>query len=192
MIDDLIEQYPDDDQKAAVIAALAEAAQEYGNDELMDYAIGLLQGQIDKRNTCIYRQYMDDLSREYVSLGAIDRCRVKSGFRYVRKQNDVTMSQVFGGSASYTFTVGSKNVSKNNGDTNQLSANAAEQTDPYLRQNSETKYGYIPEEDAQKFLGNTCVYINTTDWAVLVTPSGKDVIEETARAINEYIAQHNQ
>ena len=185
-IDGLLEGQ-DDAGQAAIVGALAEAAESSGNDELLDYLLGLLDDLLKNGNTCIYRQYMGDTSREYVSLGAIDRCRNRSGFRYVKKRSDVTMSQVFGGSASYTFTVGQTTVKKNNGEVGKLQTNVVEQEDKYLRQNSETKYAYISEDDAQRYLGNTCVYIHKTDWAILVTPPAKALLEEVGRIINQYM-----
>ena len=170
------------------MAALAEMTASAGDQELMEFLLSLLDDLLRDGNTCIYRQYLDDPSREYVSLGAVDKCRIRSGFRYVRVQQEVTMSQLFGGSASYTFTVGADTVTKNNGEGGKLETRVVEQTDSYLRQNSETKYAYISEEDSKRFLGSTCVYIVNTDWAVLVTPGMEQKIKEVTDIINALMA----
>ncbi len=174
----------DEEGKAAILAALADYAAATDDTDIWDYLLSLLDDLLRDGSTCIYRQYLDDPSKEYVSLGAIDKCRVRSGFRYVRVDQEITMSQLYGGSASYTFTVGSDVMTKNNGETATLTTRVVEQTDSYLRQNSETKYGYVAEGDAQRYLGNTCVYIVKTDWAVLVTPGMEQKIKEVTDIIN--------
>ncbi len=175
----------DDADAAAVVAEVAEIAALSDDSDLWDYLMSLLDDLLNSKNVCVYRKYMDDLSREYVSLGAVDKCRVRSGFRYVRKQQEITMTQIFGGSASYSFTVGGDTVLKNNGQTAPLEARVVEQTDAYLRSNSDTKYGYISEEDAQRYLGCTCVYIPNSDWAILVTPGMEKIMEGVALLLQQ-------
>ncbi len=177
----------DDQKKAAVVVLLSEKAQQTNNDELFDYALNLLNKLLRDGNTCIYRQYMGDDSREYVSLGAMDRCRNVSGFRYVRIDDTVTMSQMYGGSASYSFTVGNDYVEKNDSKTSPLTAATVEQTDKYLRGQSDTKFAYISEDDALKYLYCSAAYIRTTDWAILVTPGMAKEIEELAEIISEMV-----
>ena len=175
----------DDEAKAAAVALLAHEAETNGNSELYEYARRLLDELLRNGSTCVYHQYLSDASTEYVSLGAIDKCRRKSGFRYVRRGNDATMSQMFGGSASYTFTIGQSTVTKNDGKTDTIAKNAVEQTDRYLRNDDDTKYAYIAETDAKKYLGCECVYIRSTDWAILVTPGVAKKILELADIISE-------
>ncbi len=179
----------DPEGQAALVAALAEAAQNSGNDDLLQYAKDLLDELLKNKNTAIYKQYLPDKSREYVSLAAMDKCRRASGFRYVRRGSTVTMSQLYRGSASYSFTIGTNKVVKNNGDEGQLSVNAAEQADNYIRPGSSAKYGYLAEGDALKYLGCGGVYIQTTDWAILITPGMEKTIEEVAEILNTLAEQ---
>ncbi len=179
----------DDKGRAALVAALAEAAESSGNDELLQYAKDLLEDLLKSKNTAIYKQYLPDKSREYVSLAAMDKCRRHSGFRYVRRGSNVTMSQLYQGSASYIFTIGSNKAVNNNGDDVTLSTNVVEQADTYIRPGSSAKYGYVSEGDALKYLGCEGVYIQTTDWAILVTPGMADTIKEVAAILNELAAK---
>ena len=139
-------------------------------------------------STCIYKQYLDDKTKEYVSLGAMDRCRILSGFRYVRQDNDITMSQMFGGSASYVFTVGKKRVVKNDGNTHTMKANTVQQTDSYLR-DDDVKIAYVEETEAKKLMECECVYIKNTDWALLITPGVAKQIQEIGDILNEMVAR---
>ena len=171
--------------QAAIVATLAEASQMKGNGELNDLAKELLDELMRNGNSFIYRQYMNDNSREYVSLAALDKCRRQSGFRYVRKGMNVTISQLYQGSASYIFTVGSSSMIKNNGEEVTLKVKCAEQNDRYIRGNSSAKYAYIDEDDSYKYTGCDCVYIRTTDWAVLITPGMQKTMKEAAEILNE-------
>ena len=171
--------------QAAIVAALAEAAQQKGNSGLNDLSKELLDELMRNANSFIYRQYMNDNSREYVSLAALDKCRRQSGFRYVRKGMNVTISQLYQGSASYIFTVGSSSMIKNNGEEVSLKVKCVEQNDRYIRGNSSAKYAYIDENDSYKYTGCDCVYIRTTDWAVLVTPGMQKTMKEVAEIMNE-------
>ncbi len=174
----------DDESKAAVVAFLAQASASSGNDSLFDYAKNLLDQLLRDGSTCIFRQYADDDTKEYVSLGAMDRCRRKSGFRYVKEGQEVTMSQSDGGSASYTFTIGKNSVLKNDDTTDTMDYVTVEQTDKYLR-NDNAKIAYVEESYAKKYLGCEAVYIRTTDWAILVTPGVAAKIIELGKIINE-------
>ena len=175
--------------QAAIVAALAEASQNTANTDLNDLAKELLDELMRNGNTFIYRQYMNDNSREYVSLAALDKCRRQSGFRYVRKGMNVTISQLYQGSASYIFTVGSSSMIKNNGEEITLKVNCVEQSDRYIRGNASAKYAYIDEDDSYKYTGCDCVYIKTTDWAVLITPGMQKTMKEVAEIMNEMAAR---
>ena len=179
----------DEQGQAALVAALAQEAEQSGNDELLQLAVDLLNELLRQKNTCIYKQYLSDRDRVYVSLAAMDKCRVHSGFRYVRRGSKVTMSQLYSGSASYIFTIGSNVVEKNNGEGSKLSVNAVEQADNYIRPGSASKYAYIADADAKQLLGCDGVYIKTTDWAILITPGMADTIKEVAEILNELAAR---
>ena len=176
-----------DAQKAAIVAYLADIT--YGDTDsgLYDYMRNLLDELIRNGSACIYRQYLDDRSTEYVSLAAVDNCRMYTGFRYVRKDGsaDITMSQINNGSASYTFTVGKTLVAKNSSDTDNMDKAAGEHTDEYLRRGSNEKYCYITEDFARKYMGCGCAYVDNTDWAILITPGMDQIITEIAGILGE-------
>ena len=167
------------------MAALAEASRICSNDDLNSYARDLLDQLLKDANSFVYRQYLSDTNREYVSLAAMDKCRRQSGYRYVRKGVNVTISQLYRGSASYTFSVGSDKMYKNNNEEVDLVVKCAEQTDKYIRGNSSVKYAYIAESDSFGYTGCDCVYIKTTDWAVLVTPGMQKQLKDIAQILNE-------
>ena len=136
----------------------------------------------------IYRQYLPDKAYEYVSLAAVDRCRAYSGFRIATKNGVEGMAQVRG-SASYVFTVGSRTVIKSDEKREDLKQKAVSQQDSYIsRENGKdygTRYTYIEERDAKRFLNNECVYIPGTDWAVLVTPNVSRLLKDFLEALDE-------
>ena len=57
--------------------------------------------------------------------------------------------------------------------------------DQYIRNTSQTKYTYISEDDARKYLGVSCVYVGGTDWAILVPAGNEAEISELAKMIEE-------
>ncbi len=177
-----------EEEKIALVALLNQEAEKSGNKKLAAYAKNLLDELLRNGSTCIYKQYADDKTREYVSLGAMDRCRILSGFRYVRQDNDITMSQMFGGSASYVFTVGKNTVTKNDNTTTTMKVNTVQQADRYLR-DDDTKIAYIEETEAKKFMECECVYIKNTDWALLITPGVAKQIKEIGDILNEMAAR---
>ena len=190
----LIEDYCDEDfehlpdkEQAMVTAAVAMAADNADNDSLSQNAASLLEDLLDRANSQIYRQYTGDYSVEYVSLGSVDKNRKLTRFRSVKERSvrQTTMSMIGRGSASYTFTVGDNTVLKNTGDTEKLEKNAVEQADQYIRNTSQTKYTYISEDDARKYLGVSCVYVGGTDWAILVPAGNEAEISELAKLIEE-------
>ncbi len=161
------------DDGAAVIAALTAYQDVHGdgNDDLNKRIQELLQELIDAHNAFLYRQYLKDDSREYVSLAAVSRCRKYTKFRLVEKEGISTMSQIAGGSASYGFEVGEKGVIKNNGSKEKMNVACVSQTDEYLYGSKMTLYPYISEDSSGKYLYCTCAYIKNTEWAVLITPA---------------------
>ena len=177
-----------EEEKIALVAVLTQKAESSGDKKLASYAKNLLDELLRNGSTCIYKQYLDDKTKEYVSLGAMDRCRILSGFRYVRQDNDITMSQMFGGSASYVFTVGKKSVVKNDGNTHTMKANTVQQTDSYLR-DDDVKIAYVEETEAKKLMECECVYIKNTDWALLITPGVAKQIQEIGDILNEMVAR---
>lgn len=174
-----------DADKAAAAAALSEELDNLADDDLEAYLRGLLDQLLAEGNPYIYRQYVSDMSREYVSLAAVDRCRSATGFRYVSGDGagSTTMSQIFGGSASYMFKVGSTEVNKNNGDKALLSIPAVSQTDSYIPGGGDTEYTYLFEDDAKKYLYVTGRYVRGTDIAILVTEGMEKRIKELVEAL---------
>ena len=144
---------------------------ENNNDKVLDFARELLNEVVEEHNVFVYHQFEADTATRYVSLAAIDRARVWTRYRYVRIGNEVTMTQLLDGSASYSFTIGDNTVTKASGQKEQMQGKAVQQKDEYLRGSQTTKYGYLTEEDAYKYLGDTAEYIDKTEWAVLVTKS---------------------
>lgn len=169
--------------KATAAAALVDLSNINPSDDLEKYLKDLLDELMREGNTFIYRQYTKDSSLEYVSLGAVDNSRFATGFRYVEENSvsQTTMSQIFGGSASYTFILHSKELFKSNGDKDELTINAVEQTDKYIKTKDNRKYTYIFEDDAKKYLNVSCRYVRGTDYAILVTegmdPKIKRIVE---------------
>lgn len=177
----------DDAEAAAIIEALSEIADENPDDDLTDYINDLLNQLLANGCPYVYEQYGADTSTEYVSLIAVDNCRKTSGFRYVRENNTnlTTMTQVFGGSASYTFENGSKTVQKNNGEKDTLSVAATRQTDRYARGEEDTEYTYLSKDDAKKFLYVSGRYIKGTDKAILITSGMEPTVRKLVEALEE-------
>ncbi|MBR1860912.1 MAG: hypothetical protein IJ796_03495 [Lachnospiraceae bacterium] len=166
-----------DFDKAAVVAALTDFADARDDAGAYDYALDLLADLLASGNPFVYRQYLPDQSKEYVSLAAVDNCRRYTRFRLVDKeaQNDgtgekATMQQFVQGSASYVFEVGSTVVYKNNNETDMMDTAAVSQEDESIRHSKTAKYPYITEDYSGKYLYCTCVYLPGTEWAVLITP----------------------
>lgn len=177
--------------KATAAAALTDMLDKNPSNDLEAYLKDLIAQLLGEGNPYIYRQYMRDQSMEYVSLGSVDNCRSATGFRYVEEESasETTMSQIFGGSASYTFILYSKEVIKNTGEKDLLTVNAVEQTDKYIKTKKNRKYTYIFEDDAKKFMGVTCRYVRGTDYAILVTegmdPKIKAIVDLLENSDNE-------
>ena len=172
--------------KGAIVAYLADLTTGDTDSGLYTYMRSLLDDLIRDGSACVYRQYLDDRSAEYVSLAAVDNCRMNTGFRYVRPEGSdiVTLSQFFGGSASYSFTIGNTTVYKNDRSTDEMDKPAGEQTDNYLRSGSNEKLGYITEDYARKYLQCGCAYVDNTDWAILITPGMDELISEIAEILS--------
>lgn len=176
-----------DEEIAAAVEALSEIADTNPDDDLTKAINDLLNQLLSDGSSYVYEQYRADKSTEYVSMAAVDNCRRTSGFRYV-KENDTeltTMTQVFGGSASYTFTNGSKSVLKNNGEKDSLSIAATRQTDKYVRGGEDTEYTYLCKEDAKKFMYVSGRYIKGTDMAILITSGMEPKIRKIVEALEE-------
>gem|GEM_PF-6661309 len=162
-----------DDDAAAALAALVTYEDVLGgeDDDLDSYIQELLQQLIDARSVFIYRQYLENTEKEFVSLAAVSRCRKYTRFRLVTKDEISTMSQIAGGSASYGFEVGKKGVTKNNSSKEKMDDATVSQEDEYLYGSKIAKYPYISEESSGKYLYCSCAYVKDSEWAVLITPS---------------------
>ncbi len=160
-----------DDEKIAVIAGCMRYGKENSNEFVCDFARELTKEVVDEKNVFIYHQFTADPTAEYVSLAAVDRARRYTRYRYVRIGNEITMTQILDGSVSYVFTIGSNEVEKASGQKEQMSGAAVQQKDPYLRGELITKYGYLLEDDAYKYLEDKAEYIDNTEWAAVITPS---------------------
>lgn len=169
-------------------AALQDVLDEDYTEAVLDYIKQLLDKMLREENPYIYRKYMRDLSAEYVSLGAIDNCRNATGFRYVDEKNaDVTtMAQIRGGSASYTFSVYSKEVLISTGETDMLKKNAVQQNDKYIKTKKSRKYTYILEDDAKRLMKVGCIYMRGTDYAILITDNMDDKINKMVELLAQF------
>ena len=174
------------DEQAAVLAALTEFAKARDVGEAYDYLIDLLDDLLKKLHPFLYRQYLKDGKREFVSLAAVNRCRRYTRFRLVQEGREVTMSQIVGGTASYVFEIGKKTVTKSNGETDIMDIAVKEQEDVSLYGDERTKYPYITEEYSGKYLYNTCVYVPGTEWAVLITPQTDKKISQLLDLLDIY------
>ncbi len=176
-----------DEEEAAVVEALSEMEESTGDGDLSDAIDDWINEMISNGNPYVYQQYAGDSSTEYVSMAAVDNCRKTSGFRFVKKNNTelTTMTQIFGGSASYTFTNGSKDVLKNTGEKDTLTVAAVSQQDKYVRDGDDTEYTYLAKADAKKFLYVSGRYIKNTDKAILITPTMEQTIRDLVDALDE-------
>ena len=177
------------DEAAAAIAAISSYEDVHDDEDdsaIDDYIADLLQELIDSHNVFLYRQYVKDTEREYVSLAAVSRCRKYTKFRLVEKDGLSTMTQIAGGSASYSFEVGTKGVIKNSGKEEKLDVKTVSQTDNSLYGSRLTLYPYISETSSGKYLYCTCAYIKDTEWAVLITPSTDKKIAQLLDMLDIY------
>lgn len=165
---------------AALLAALAEYGRLYGDDAVLGYAYALLEEILGKGGAkgFIYKQYLADTSVEYVSFGSIDMTRSHSHYRYTHRDQAAILQQVLGGSASYSFQVGSDTMRDNYGKDHMLSKGITEQADSYLHGNTDTLYPYLTEEDSMQYFNIGCVYMPGRDWAILVTPDIQSKMQE--------------
>ncbi len=157
-------------EKAAAVAALEQFALARDDAGSHDYAMDLVNELLASAGGFIYKQYLSDTSTEYVSLESVDKCRLYTRFRRARERADITMAQIVQGSATYSFAVDSTEITKNNGDVDNMDLPLVTQTDPYIRGDSITAYPYISEAASMKYLYCKCVYLKGTELAVLVTP----------------------
>ena len=173
-----------DADKAALTAALNKFADDKDDDELRKKVKDLLNELLAEGNGFIYRQYLADLSQEYVSMAAVDKCRAYTRLRCVTIGDEVTMSQITGGSASYMFTIGSTTVEKNNGKTSEMATRMVTQSDPSIRGSRTAQYPYITEDASALYLSCTCEYIPDTEWAILIAPSMSQKVIALLESLN--------
>lgn len=167
-----------DSDKATTVAALNKFADNRGDDEIRQRVKDLLSQLLAEGNGFIYRQYLGDPSKKYVSLAAVDKCRPLTKNRCVYIGDKATMSQITGGSASYEFTIGSTSVISNDGNTSEMTTATTTQSDPSIHGNRKEQYPYITEEASAQYLKDTCEYIPDSEWAILIAPSmSKKVIQ---------------
>ena len=167
-----------DYDKASATAGLNKFAENRDDDEIRQRVKDLLNQLLAEGNGFIYRQYLADPDKKYVSLAAVDKCRPLTKNRCVTIGDKATMSQIAGGSASYVFTIGTTTVEKNNGKTGEMDTPTVQQSDPSIRGSKTAQYPYITEESSSMYLQDTCEYIPDTEWAILIAPSmSKKVIE---------------
>lgn len=167
-----------DYDKASVTAGLSKFAENRDDDEIRQRVKDLLNQLLAEGNGFIYRQYLADPDKKYVSLAAVDKCRPLTKNRCVTIGDKATMSQIAGGSASYVFTIGTTTVEKNNGKSSEMDTPTVQQSDPSIRGSKTAQYPYITEESSSLYLQDTCEYIPDTEWAILIAPSmSKKVIE---------------
>ena len=174
-----------DSDKAAFTAGLSKFAENRDDDELRRRAKQLLNQLLAEGNGFIYRQYLNDPDNKYVSLAAVDKCRALTRNRCVTVGDDVTMSQITGGSASYKFNMGSTTVAKNNGTTAEMDKALVAQSDPSIRGNRKALYPYILENASSQYLNDTCEYIPDTEWAILIAPSMSRKVIELLEVLDE-------
>ena len=162
-----------DEEKAIVVAACTRYGKDYHYDEVSEFGRGVMYQALDDDNGFFYHQFVADTSSEYVNLAAVDRPRVYTGFRYVKMGRTVTMTQIGRAtmSASYTFTIGSKDMYNRSGAKKDLTKNTAQQKDEYIRGSLTRTYAYLDEGDAVKYLGISCEYVNQSEYAVFLTTS---------------------
>ncbi len=181
-------------EQAAVVSALVGFADARNDKSAYDYAMDLLDQLIAQGNPFIYRQYVSDLSEEYVSLAAVDNCRRYTGFRFVDDTEyaashdsvqTASMQQYIIGSASYRFTIGDSVVYKNNGNTETMSKAVALQSDYSIRHLNDEQYPYITEAASGSLLYCTCKYIPGTEWAILITPTTDRRIAQILDALDD-------
>lgn len=173
--------------KAAVVAGLLNYAKARDDGDVYNYLISLLNDLINQKNIFIYTQYLSDEEYEYVSLAAINRCRKYSRFRLVEEKNEITMTQIVGGTASYLFKDGKNDVIINSKDEDIMHTPVVSQTDSYLYGDKVDAYPYIAEDYGQKYMYCTGTYIPGTKWAILITPQLDKKIAKLLDELDEYV-----
>lgn len=173
--------------KAAVVAGLLNYAKARDDGDVYNYLIARLSDLLDQKNIFIYKQYLSDETKEYVSLAAINRCRRYSRFRLVEEKNEITMTQIVGGTASYLFKDGKTDVIINSKDEDIMNTPVVSQADSYLYGNNVKTYPYIVEDYGGKYMYCTGTYIPGTTWAILVTPQLDKKIANFLDELDEYV-----
>lgn len=173
--------------KAAALTGLLNYAKARDDGEAYDYLMALLQSLLDEHNIFIYKQYLKDDTQEYVSLAAVNKCRRYTRFRMVEKDEDITMSQIVGQTASYMFKVGKTDVVKNTGESELMHTSVVSQVDSYLYGDTVNPYPYISEDSSGKYLYCTCVYVPGTQWAILITPQTDKKIAQFLDVLDDYV-----
>ncbi|MBQ7707933.1 MAG: hypothetical protein IJT72_09170 [Lachnospiraceae bacterium] len=172
----------DPDAQAAVVVALNRYGKMHNASNCLAYARKLLTKIMGNKNPLVYAQYEQDHTAEYISLGAMDYSRVYTGFRYVFIDGIDTVSQT-NGTASYSFA--GNRVTLSNGETQDMSSSIGYQIDDYIKNG--TRFAYINEIDAMKYLVETGEYIVDTDWAVLVTARMETEVSKIIEALTQLI-----
>lgn len=154
----------DPEAQAAVVVALNRYGKMHNAKNCLDYARRMLTVIMNNKNPLVYAVYEDDSDNEYINLGAVDRSRSYTGFRYVYIDGVDTVTQTTG-TASYSFI--DKRVTDSGGNTKDLTSPVGYQTDDYVK--SGTRFPYINETDAMKYMVESGEYIVDTDWGIVVT-----------------------
>lgn len=180
-----------DEDKAVVVAACTRYGKSYGNPAVLNFGRDVMAEAISENNPFFYHQFTAVTTGEYVNLAAVDRPRMQTCYRYVRRGRTVTMTQIYqqSMSASYEFIVGSKDVTDRAGKTTTLSRNTAQQADNYIRGSLTNRYAYIAEEDATKYLGITCEYVPNADYAVFCTTRMEKRVKVLIETLTEMLAE---
>ncbi len=173
------------DDAAAMVAALNQFGSDHSDSTVLDYSRMLLSKLIGMRSPFIYKQYTGETEYDYVSFGAVDRCRIYSGFRYVRENGMEILGELRGsGRISYSFRVGEKKFVASDGDRLDLRESVKFQPDSYLNYDA-SGFPYINESDAKRYLDVRAEYIKDTDYAVLVTGPMEATISRIVNGLEE-------
>ncbi len=181
----------DDDELAVVVYACTKYGQTNNYAGIMEFGRGVMYMALDKDNPYFYHQLVADTTSEYVNLAAVDKPRVKTGYRYVKLGRTVTMTKVaqIDMSQSYSFTFGSKKVENRGGNTAELLKNLLQQTDPYVRGSLTKNYAYLDAEDARLKLGILCKYIPQSEFAVFLAGDMSGKADTFYAAIDEAVQE---
>ena len=182
------------DAKAAVVAALNIFGLNHEDSGCLNYGRKLLSIIMREQNVLVYTQYKHNRIYDLISLGVIDKARSYTGYRWVSIGGEESLAAcgtvgkdgVMGG-IRFTVQVGERRIVMPDGMKLEMGLVVNTQQDHYLDSSGETYYPYLDEEVTRNFLNIDSEYIDSTDYAVVLTEKMHRIVDKLVKTLEERI-----